>query len=591
MGRRLRLVCFVVSALLIASLVNADILWDTCLGKADHPSIKEGNYFNLCIINEEFSDKEYAWTFINTTITTSNFENCTFWNNRERTTTFTGSNWNSVIFQGCRFGSFNEHPMIFDNLVMTNVHFRDCIFHNSANLNFTKVLLNNVTFTNSKFEGDTNFELGELNLVTFDNCQFQRSEAATTPSGDDAFRLRQITARDFSVIDSYIVNPLRIEGVAAADMTFNDSTINEFWCHSIPDEKKQGEVKYYSGFNDTAFQACTFTGNVHCDLTTWDSMFMANITFLRNAYFQNSDFLGLYWDEIKMQSATKESLELDFSKTNIKREVLANTTIVGTANFREAKLETLYVNNVVATKPIFEDTEFINQEYIDGHCCSKVCVPLKCKCNVSEPSGECPVGRSDVNTSAIVSCFPADATVSRHDGLIVRMEDLAFAEKIATGAGHHSDVYFFGHRNANEMSEYVSIKHTGSETPLRISPGHYLYVDGSLRTARTVKAGQRLRNADGEDALVVADVYREQYRGVYAPTSMHGDLVVDGVTVSSYTDVMHPGLSHKLLYPLRLLYRYGFDRMVSRMTMLHERSLAHFPRTLGIPRGPEVIEI
>lgn len=583
-------VALVTVALFIVSTVNADILWDTCEGKADHPSIKDGNYYNLCIIDEHFADETHAWTFINTTISSSSFDNCTFWNNREKTSTFTESNWNSVVFEGCRFGSYTEQPMLFDKLVMTDVHFRDCIFHNSANLNFTQFLFNNVTFTNTMFEGDANFELGEMNTVVFDNCKFQRSEAATTPSGDDAFRLKQVTARDFLLIDSNVVNPLRIEGVAAADMAFNDSTINEFWCHSIPDEKKQGEVKYFSGFNDTAFQAVTFKDNVNCDLTTWRGLFMANTTFNRNAYFQDSDILNLYWDEIDMQSITKESLELDFSKTRIVREVLANTSIEGMANFEEAQIETLFVHNFMATKSNFKDTMFTNQEYIDGHCCSTACESLECKCNVSEPSGECSPGGRSVNVSAPVACFPADATVSRHDGLVVRMEDLAFAEKIATGAGQHSDVYFFSHRNADEMSEYVSIKHTGSETLLRLSPGHYLYVDGNLRTARTVRTGQRLRDANGKDMLVVIGVNREQHRGVYAPTSMHGDLVVDGVVVSSYTDVMHPGLSHKLLYPLRLLYRYGFDRMVSQMTMLHERSLAYIPRTLRIPRGPDVIE-
>lgn len=590
MAANIFVVALVTVAFVIAFTVNADVLWSTCEGKADNPNSKDGSYYHLCIIDEHFSGETHAWTFFNSTISSSSFDNCTFWNDRQKTSTFTESNWNSVVFEGCRFGSYTEEPMLFDSITMTDVHFRSCIFHNSANLNFTKFLFNNVTFTDTIFEGDANFELGEMNTVAFDNCRFQRSEAATTPSGDDAFRLREITARGFLLIDSHVVNPLRIEAVSAADMAFNDSTINEFWCHSLPDEKKQGEIKYYSGFNDTAFQAVTFKDNVNCDVTTWRGLFMANVTFNRNAYFQDSNILNLYWDEIDMHSVTKESLELDFSNTKILREVLANTTITGAANFEEAQIETLFVNNFVATKPNFKDTMFINQEFIDGHCCSIVCKSLGCKCNVSEPSGECPSGRSDVNTSVLSSCFPADATVSRQDGLVVRMEDLAFAEKIATGADQHSDVYFFGHRNANEVSEYVSIKHTGSETPLRLSPGHYLYVDGNLRTARTVKTGHRLRGANGKDLLVVISVNREQHRGMYAPTSLHGDLVVDGVMVSSYTDVMHPRLSHKLLSPLRLLYRYGFDRVVSRMTMLHEKSFAHVPRTLRIPRGPDVIE-
>lgn len=570
-------------------LAYGDILWDTCEGPADHPSIKEGNFFNLCIKDHVFKDETHAWTFTRSTISDTLFDGCAFQNTDAVTSNFTLTNWNTVEFLDCRFGAFNEEPMIFDKIGMSNVLFKDCIFHNTANLNFSQFQFNNVTFEGCQFQSDTNFELGEMNTVRFDDCQFQRSQSAMTRSGDDALRFRQITARDFLMIDSNVVNPLRLEGVAGADMAFNDTSINEFWCHSVP-EKKDKTIKYYSGFNDTAFQAVTFSDNVNCDETTWKGFFMGNVTFNKNAYFQNSKILDLYWDEVEMVSKTKETLKLDFSKTYIKRRVLANTTILGTADFEDAIFETVFIENFNATKPNFEGAQFRNQEFVDGYCCSTVCVSLKCMCNITEPSGECPAGRSNVNVSATDGCFPAGATVKSYDGLVVRMEDLAIAEKIAIGGGEHSDVFFFGHRSSEHTSEFVSIQHSGSNGPLRISPNHYLYVDGKLRTARSVRPGHRLRGADGEDTLFVLNVKREELRGLYAPTSMHGELLVDGIVVSSYTDVMHPGLAHKLLHPLRLLYRYGFDSLVARFTALHERSFAHVPRALGIPHGPQAIE-
>ncbi|CDF37979.1 unnamed protein product [Chondrus crispus] len=317
---------------------------------------------------------------------------------------------------------------------------------------------------------------------------------------------------------------------------------------------------------------------------------MGNVTFNRNADFSNSQILDLYWDEVNMESNTKEKLVLDFSNTYINRRVLANTTIVGKADFTDAIFETVYIENFNATQPRFAGAQFREQEFIDGYCCSRVCISLDCMCNVSQPSGECPAGRSNVNVSAPLTCFPADATVSRPDGLVVRMEDLQYADKVAVGDGSHSDVFFFGHRSPHPVSEFVSIHHAGSQTPLRLSPGHYLYVDGKLRTARSVRPGDRLRGADGEYDLFVLNVKRQQLRGLYAPTSVHGDLVVDGVMVSSYTDVMHPGLAHKLLHPLRLLYRYGLDAVVSRVTALHQTSFAHVPRAIGIPHGPQAVD-
>lgn len=566
------------------------IQWDTCEGIADHPSITEGNYYNLCIEDEEFVEQAHAWTFIKSQIINSVFEDCAFQNTKEKTTTLTESNWANVVFKNTRFGSFTDEPMTFDQLVMTNVVFDECTFHNTADLNFTKFMFNNVTFLNSRFESDANFELGEMNTVKFENCLFASSASAKTPSGKDAFRIRQVTARDLQIINTTTINPVRIEGAAIANMQVNDSTISEYWCHSDPaTDDNKGEVKYYSGFNDTSFQEVKFKGDVHCDLTTFRGLFNGNVTYEGNAYFQNGDILDLYWDEVNMKSGDGEPVTLDFSKTRIKRRVLANTTIMGNANFMGAEIETLFVNNFIAAKPKFDDTMFKEQEFIDGHCCSRVCVNLKCMCNVTEPSGVCPKGGRDVNVSAPQGCFPGIAQVSRHDGMVMTMAELEIAEKIAVGKGEHSDVFFFGHRDPDVESDYIAISHTGSDTPLRMSPGHYLYVDGKLATARSVHSGQRLRDARGNDVLNVIGVKVERHAGVYAPTTMHGDLVVDGVTVSSYTDALHPGLAHKLLHPLRLLYRYGLDSVVSRFTLLHRRSFEHVPRALGIGRGPQVL--
>lgn len=579
----------VVCVLLFVS-VSADILWDTCEGPADHPSITKGNYYNLCILDHKFKNETHAWTFTRSTITNTLFDSCNFQNTDKTTSNFTETNWQDVEFRDCRFGSYTDEPMIFERFEMTNVIFKDCVFHNTANLNFTRFKFNNVTFDGCQFESDTNFELGEINSLTFDDCHFARSASHKAASGDDALRFRQLTLRDMLLIDSTVINPIRFEGVSGADIAINDTAFGAFWCHSVPEMKRNVPViKYRSEFNDTAFQAVSFSDDVTCDETSWMGFFMGNVTFNKNADFSDSEILDLYWDEVDMESNKKDSLLLNFSNTYIKRRVLANTTIIGHADFEGTTFETVYIQNFNASKPSFTDAQFREQEFVDGYCCSKVCVSLKCKCNVSEPSGECPAGKSNVNTSATDGCFPAGATVSRYDGLVVRMEDLALAEKIAIGGGEHSDVFFFGHRSSEQTSEFVSIQHAGSDGPLRISPNHYLYVDGKLRTARSVRPGDRLRGADGEYNLFVLNVKREELRGLYAPTSMHGDLLVDGVVVSSYTDVMHPGLSHKLLHPLRLLYRYGLDSVVSRFTALHERSLAHVPRALGIPQGPQAL--
>lgn len=134
----------------------------------------------------------------------------------------------------------------------------------------------------------------------------------------------------------------------------------------------------------------------------------------------------------------------------------------------------------------------------------------------------------------------------------------------------------------------MQIAHSGVTKPLLISPGHYLYVNERLATASTVRVGDRLRDVSG-CAVLVTDVGTAVERGSYAPTSLHGDLVVDGVRVSSYTAVVHPTLAYWIVSPLRLAYRIGFRRLVEHFNPLDHASLSPIARALGIPAGPPIV--
>ena len=45
--------------------------------------------------------------------------------------------------------------------------------------------------------------------------------------------------------------------------------------------------------------------------------------------------------------------------------------------------------------------------------------------------------------------------------------------------------------------------------------------------------------------------------GLYNPHTMTGDIVVDGVLTSTYTDAVAPSLAHALLWPVRMLSDAG----------------------------------
>ena len=85
-----------------------------------------------------------------------------------------------------------------------------------------------------------------------------------------------------------------------------------------------------------------------------------------------------------------------------------------------------------------------------------------------------------------------------------------------------------------------------------------MYVNGVLAPARSVRAGDNVTLASGRRARVIS-VGRVRKEGLYNPHTLHGDIVVDGVLTSTYTEAFSPALAHVVLAPLRALYRAGAD--------------------------------
>eukprot|EP00188_Purpureofilum_apyrenoidigerum_P004712 Plantae.Rhodophyta-Purpureofilum_apyrenoidigerum.ctg5528.p1 GENE.Plantae.Rhodophyta-Purpureofilum_apyrenoidigerum.ctg5528~~Plantae.Rhodophyta-Purpureofilum_apyrenoidigerum.ctg5528.p1 ORF type:complete len:576 (-),score=102.35 Plantae.Rhodophyta-Purpureofilum_apyrenoidigerum.ctg5528:101-1828(-) len=181
-------------------------------------------------------------------------------------------------------------------------------------------------------------------------------------------------------------------------------------------------------------------------------------------------------------------------------------------------------------------------------------------------------------------CFPASATVELDDGSRKRMDEIALGDKVRTAATNtFSEVFFFGHRSAEDSAEYVvlSVEH-GHE--LSLSDKHYLYANGKLTTASNVHVGDMLITAHGKRARVLA-VSKARLQGVYAPHTLHGDIIVNDVLASCYTQVVHPVAAHVLLAPLRAAYRLGAPMP----KLLEKVSRAHLARALRLPEGPQTL--
>jgi energy-converting hydrogenase Eha subunit B len=134
------------------------------------------------------------------------------------------------------------------------------------------------------------------------------------------------------------------------------------------------------------------------------------------------------------------------------------------------------------------------------------------------------------------------------------MDELVVGDLVHVGRGQFSELFMFTHKSAGVAADFVVINAARSGARLRVSPGHYLYVNGGLTAASTVVVGDTIELADGS-VDTVATVSSAVLQGLYNPQTLHGDIVVDGVRASTYTTTVSPVFAHAVLTPLRTAYR------------------------------------
>jgi len=152
------------------------------------------------------------------------------------------------------------------------------------------------------------------------------------------------------------------------------------------------------------------------------------------------------------------------------------------------------------------------------------------------------------------SCFPASATVTLEDGSTKTMAQLTVGDRVLVAPNTFSPVYMFSHQLEATKTAFVAVE--AGAASLLLTPDHYLYVNGQLAVARTVRVGDRVTLADGTQAAVTK-VHTEWASGLYNPHTLHGDIVVNGVQTSTYTQGIAPSVAHAALWPVRALFQAG----------------------------------
>ncbi len=181
-------------------------------------------------------------------------------------------------------------------------------------------------------------------------------------------------------------------------------------------------------------------------------------------------------------------------------------------------------------------------------------------------------------------CFPGTATVYNADGASVQMERLKGGDVVRVDEhGASSAIIAFTHRKSQGFYRFVSIE--TARTTLEISGEHYVYANGEPVRADAVKVGDWLRVAGGETAVVLR-VGAVMRRGLFAPHTRHGDIVVNGVVCSTYTALLPHTVAHATMAAVRALSRIGLREPLG--TLFYDgmpklsRNLAINPSWFGI---------
>jgi len=167
----------------------------------------------------------------------------------------------------------------------------------------------------------------------------------------------------------------------------------------------------------------------------------------------------------------------------------------------------------------------------------------------------CKLTFNEVSSSS-KKCFPASAKVQLENGVVTTMNKLAIGDKVLVAPNLYSDIYMFSHQYDSTVNEFYTIRTNSSV--ISLTGEHYLYANSNLVIAQEVKEGDVLIDENGI-ASVVQSIIRETKKGLYNPHTLHGDIVVDGIITSTYTQAVKPSVAHALLAPVRMLYNAGIE--------------------------------
>jgi len=171
-------------------------------------------------------------------------------------------------------------------------------------------------------------------------------------------------------------------------------------------------------------------------------------------------------------------------------------------------------------------------------------------------------------------CFPGASTALTTQGTKA-MRDIVIGDAVRvvtpTGQVEWSQVCGWLHREPKSVGEYLRL--TTSRRQLNVSAEHLVATVKSGKVdfvkAQEIEVGAPILECDvsaGSASIpvwgnTVQKVEKFRAEGIYAPLTVAGTIVVDGVAASCYASTRSHTAAHAAMKPMRTMYRHNPEKM------------------------------
>lgn len=473
---------------------------------------------------------------------------------------------------------------------MRDVLFRDILWEAGAQVIFRSFAMSGVVFRRNRFLGGLTLTEGESSGLIFRNCTSGQQQSSELLPSVETVRLYKLTANRTKIIGSSFAGPVQLAAAQVRDMEIRDTTFGaSFTCEDAADRRNLLDATRLQVV-DVAVE-----GPFNCTGAQLHSSAFADVSFGGGATFTGADLDNVALVNVRVPSPGRSCTGLSFQDATLKGDggrggQMRNVTVGCLLSLRSATVEGVVWTNVTAGRTDYAGA-IVRQEFLGPDCCTVLCGPGRCKCDVKDRT-VCPRGSRDVRLGAR-ACLLGTSTVevaaapaaAASEGAptaakMVAVRDLEHGMAVrdgVDGAASASPIYLFSHRTPDVGpggADVVTLT-TVAGHRLAITPGHLVYAvprggaaaaaqlpaspPPSLVPAGAVTVGDALVTANGSTVAVAStrlSVIPQTAAGpgLYAPHSVSGALVVDGLRVSCYTTAVHPVVAAVALAPARAAY-------------------------------------